>query len=199
MTIVTTVDVLRHGEARGGARYRGITDDPLTERGWRQMYRQCGELHWDVVASSPLRRCCSFAAAWCGQQQAELRVDPAWAEYDFGAWEGLSADQIERDWPGALDAFYRDPERSPPPNGESYRQFNRRVQTAWDALLTEHAGTKILVVSHAGVVRSLFSHCLQLSAEAVFRIEVPQAGLTRFTSFDGADGRYLQLNYHRPG
>ncbi|ATG90593.1 histidine phosphatase family protein [Methylomonas koyamae] len=199
MAIVTTVDILRHGEARGGSRYRGVTDDALTERGWRQMYRQCGELHWDVVASSPLRRCRSFAAAWCEQQQAELRVDPAWAEYDFGAWEGLTADRIESEWPGALAAFYRDPERCPPPNAENFGGFNRRVHAAWENLLADCAGKKVLVVSHAGVVRSLFGHCLQLPLDKTFHIEIPQAGLTRFTAFDSEDGRYLQFNFHRPG
>ena len=41
------IDWLRHGETRGGNRFRGRTDDPLTVEGWRQM--------WAAVASDPRR------------------------------------------------------------------------------------------------------------------------------------------------
>ncbi|MGH8626386.1 MAG: hypothetical protein ACREYC_14335 [Gammaproteobacteria bacterium] len=34
----TFIDLRRHGEAEGGARYRGSTDDPLTAEGWAQMW-----------------------------------------------------------------------------------------------------------------------------------------------------------------
>jgi alpha-ribazole phosphatase/probable phosphoglycerate mutase len=59
---VTTVDLLRHGEPAGGPRFRGTTDDPLSELGWQQMRATVGtQLPWEVVVSSPLRRCAAFA------------------------------------------------------------------------------------------------------------------------------------------
>ena len=45
MTPTSCIDWLRHGETRGGNRFRGRTDDPLTDEGWRQM--------WAAVASDP--------------------------------------------------------------------------------------------------------------------------------------------------
>jgi alpha-ribazole phosphatase/probable phosphoglycerate mutase len=35
--LITTLDLLRHGESVGGRKYRGQTDDPLSEKGWAQM------------------------------------------------------------------------------------------------------------------------------------------------------------------
>jgi broad specificity phosphatase PhoE len=58
----THIDLLRHGEVLGGSCYRGITDDPLTNKGWQQMQAKldCNK-HWDVIISSPLSRCHHFA------------------------------------------------------------------------------------------------------------------------------------------
>lgn len=199
MAIVTTVDILRHGEARGGSRYRGVTDDALTERGWRQMYRQCGELHWDVVASSspaplPLvrRRLVRTAAGRVARRSGLGRIR---FRRLGGSDRRSHRKRVARRVGGVLP-------RSGTLPAAQCRKF-RRVQPPRACRLGKFAGRlrrqKVLVVSHAGVVRSLFGHCLQLPLEKTFHIEIPQAGLTRFTAFDSEDGRYLQFNFHRPG
>ena len=46
-TTETIIDLIRHGEPEGGRAFRGHSiDDPLSEKGWQQM--------WDVLAKSPL-------------------------------------------------------------------------------------------------------------------------------------------------
>ncbi len=60
--VVTTVDLLRHGEPEGGNKYRGALDDPLSELGWAQMRAATGDrCPWQAIVSSPLRRCAAFA------------------------------------------------------------------------------------------------------------------------------------------
>ena len=39
------IDLLRHGETRGGNCFRGRTDDPLTPEGWRQMWAAVANHH----------------------------------------------------------------------------------------------------------------------------------------------------------
>ena len=195
----TILDFLRHGEAQGGQYYRGITDDPLTEQGWRQMYSQCEGKHWDVVITSPLRRCRSFASAWCQQQQHDLRIDPAWMEIDFGDWEGQTADQIALHSPAALQDFYADPLGFSPPNAEKYRDFSARIERGVDEVLTNHAGQHLLIVTHGGVIRAVFSLLLGIPAAKSWQIDVPHACLTRFSCFDDKSGRFLHLNFHNSG
>lgn len=142
MNNMTVLDFLRHGEVEGGDYYRGITDDALTDKGWGQMHRQCDGRRWDAVISSPLRRCASFASAWCHQRQQTLEIEPVWREIDFGDWEGLTAEQIASQEPGALQAFYQYPGAYTPPNGEAYADFLRRIQQGWDDVLKNHAGNK---------------------------------------------------------
>lgn len=195
----TILDFLRHGEARGGHYYRGITDDPLTELGWRQMYGQCAGGQWDAVISSPLRRCRDFAAAWSQQQQRTLRIDPAWMEINFGDWEGLTADQIATQCPEALDNFYANPVGYTPPNAETYTDFSARVAQGLEDVLANYAGQNLMIVTHAGVIRALFSLLLGIPAVQSWQIDVPNACLTRFSCFHDQGGRFMQLNFHKAG
>jgi len=194
----TRVDFLRHGEAQGGGYFRGSTDDPLTEQGWRQMFQQCLGHRWHTVISSPLRRCLSFASAWSQEQQSEVIVESSWKEIDFGEWEGKPAEEINRLQPGALEEYYANPADFTPPHAESYIDFSHRVQQAWGSLLTHYSGQDVLVVTHAGVIRQLLSTLFAIPVQNSFQIEVPHACLTRMSCFDAAAGRFVQLNFHRP-
>lgn len=194
----TTVDFLRHGEVQGGNYFRGVTDDPLTELGWQQMFQQCLGHQWQVVITSPLRRCLSFASAWSQEQLAEVVIESGWKEIDFGEWEGKSAEEINLLQPGILADYYANPLEFTPPHAESYASFAMRVQQAWEGLLTNYPGQNVLVVTHAGVIRQIFSTLLAIPVQHSFQIEVPHACLTRLSCFDDMAGRFVQLNFHRP-
>ena len=62
MNTLTTIDLIRHGEPVGGSKYRGQTDDPLSEKGWEQMRAAVGDHRpWEAILTSPLARCRAFA------------------------------------------------------------------------------------------------------------------------------------------
>ena len=194
----TTLDFLRHGEVQGGQYYRGKTDDLLTEHGWQQMHGRCEDKEWDLVISSPLKRCADFASDWCKQRQRQLLIDEAWMEMNFGDWEGLSADQIIRRDSTALQAFYADPLGYTPPNAEKYSDFLTRISCGLEGVLSNHVGQQVLIVTHAGVIRGLFSLLLGIPIAQCWQIEVPHACLTRFSCFYDQSGRFIQLNFHNP-
>lgn len=195
----TRIDCLRHGEVEGGARFRGQCDDALTAEGWQQMQRRCNNRHWDSVVTSPLLRCHAFASAWASSHHLPLTVDHNWSEIGFGAWEGLTAEQIEHSYPDRLQQFYANPQAFTPPEGESYAGFSIRIQRGWERLITEFAGQHILLVTHAGPIRALFSQLLAIPLPKSLQIEVQHACLTRFSCFQDGDSRYVQLNFHNPG
>lgn len=193
--IVTTVDLLRHGEVEGGQRYRGRTDDPLTEFGWRQMQLQLEPGQWDVAISSPLRRCRDFAEHWCAATKTALQIAPELAEIDFGDWEGLEASQID---PDALRAFYADPESNAPPHGEPCRAFRQRVTLAWRQLVEQQHGRRVLVLTHAGVMRAILAHALEVPPAVCSHIAVPHACLIQLEYFHDQGPDFVQLNFIKP-
>jgi alpha-ribazole phosphatase/probable phosphoglycerate mutase len=188
-----TIDFLRHGEAKGGRYYRGRTDDPLTALGWQQMETAVANQQWDHIISSPLCRCLDFAQDLSQKTNIPLSQDAQWQEIDFGDWEGKAADEIDSE---ALTLFYQNPVDHFPNNGEPYGDFQRRINCAWDHVTEDYPDQHILVITHGGVIRSLFPLLLSLPVHRIFNLQVDLASLTRFQCFKEGQDYFNSLIFH---
>lgn len=196
----TRVDLLRHGEPVGGRRYRGQTDDPLSDKGWQQMRSAvAGFNEWDVIYTSPLSRCAAFAAELSGRLGLPLHIDARLMEIGFGAWEGRTAEELRRDDPQRIERFWRDPVANRPSGAEPVADFAARVRAAWQDILNSHAGARILIVGHAGITRMVLSIALGSPPEYMFRIQVENAGLTRLRVRGRGDEQFPMLEFHGRG
>lgn len=195
---ITTIDLMRHGEPVGGNKYRGYLDDPLSEKGWQQMREAVGErCPWDVIVTSKLFRCADFARELAARHQLPVIVDDRLIEIGFGVWEGKTAAELTRDDAGLLLRFWADPLNNSPRDAEPLPLFKTRVMAAWQALLQDHSGKRVLVITHAGTIRLLLSHVLDMPLGRLFRIAVPNAGLSRIRIETGPDGQiFPQLIFH---
>src|SRR5690606_17024528 len=125
------IDLLRHGETVGGARFRGSLDDPLTEQGFRQMDAAVANGGpWDAIVTSPLSRCAAFAESLAVKLGIPSEIDERLREIHFGAWEGRSYAELMATAPGALTRFLGDPFRHPPPEAERLEAFRQRTLDA---------------------------------------------------------------------
>lgn len=196
-TITTTVDLLRHGEPVGGRKYRGQLDDPLSERGWEQMRAAVGEHRpWDRIITSPLSRCRAFAEDLAARTGLPLAIEPRFRELGFGEWEGRTAEELLARDPQILMRFWQDPLNHTPPGAEPLTAFRNRVLAAWEEWLGCQAGSHLLVITHAGVIRLLVSHVLDMPLDRLFRIQVPNAGLTRLRVERNGAGVLPRLVFH---
>ncbi|MET0067641.1 MAG: histidine phosphatase family protein [Candidatus Thiodiazotropha sp.] len=188
MSQITTIDLIRHGEPVGGRRYRGQVDDPLSDKGWSQMRQAVSALApWDVVISSPLSRCAEFARELSERLNIGLELDDRLKEVGFGAWEGLTGDQIRAMDKQALQRFYHDPIEHRPAGAEPLGTFNERVDAAYQAATRRHTGRHILIVTHAGVIRSILRNTLNAPLASMYRISIDTASMSR-----------IQLTAERP-
>ncbi len=173
------LEFLRHGEPAGGPRYRGQTDDPLNETGWRQMreaVRDYPAERWQAVVSSPLRRCSEFAEWFARSRGLPLHLDERLKEIGFGRWEGRTYDELVAEDEDAVRRFYTDPVRHRPPGAEPVAEFRARVTAAVRDLAARHREGRLLIVAHAGVIRAAIGHVLQVPDRAMMRIRIPYAG-----------------------
>jgi probable phosphoglycerate mutase len=178
---MTTIDLLRHGEPEGGVRYRGDgVDDPLSERGWEQMWASVGACaNWTQVVTSPLRRCRAFAQAVAERHHLPLAVDPRLREVGFGAWEGKRHEEVRDADPAAYYAFFRDAVRHRPPGSEPLEAFYARVREGILAIFDEHTEGHVLLVCHLGVMRAAIALALDMPLPSLYRMHAPYAGLIR--------------------
>ncbi|MES9990498.1 MAG: histidine phosphatase family protein [Candidatus Thiodiazotropha sp.] len=176
----TTIDLLRHGEPIGGRRYRGQVDDPLSERGWKQMWHAAsGSRPWHGIVSSPLRRCSEFATSLARELKVEMELDERLKEVGFGDWEGQTGDQLRSRDPKILSRFYRDPVQNRPQGAEDLDNFRSRVLQAYTSACERYEGRHLLLVAHAGVIRAIISHILEAPVGSMYKLSVHTASLTR--------------------
>jgi len=178
----TIVDLLRHGEPQGGRRFRGQSDDPLSENGWRQMWQAVGDAApRQHIVSSPLQRCSAFARALADRHGLSLDLEPGFKEIGFGQWEGFTPEEIRQRDSDGYRRYRADPLTFMPPGAEPVAAFMARVAQAWEALLAARQGRHVLVVCHAGVIRAVLAAVLGMTPEKLFRIQIGYASLSRFS------------------
>lgn len=104
-----------------------------------------------TVWSSPARRCLEPAMSIAeALRLSPPHVDARLAELDFGAWEGMKWDDIDRQ---ELDRWAADPLGFHPPGGESGAQLLARVTDFYQEL-RKLSGDHI-VMTHGGVLKIL--------------------------------------------
>ncbi len=186
------LDLLRHGETELGGGLRGSLDDALTEKGWAQMREAVnGQGPWDRLVSSPLQRCARFAEELGAQRDLSVSLDKDLQELHFGAWEGQSAAALMETDAEALGLFWADPYAFTPPQGEAVSDFSARVLAAVMRLHAAHAGERVLLVSHGGVMRLLLARARGLPREQLLNVEVGHG--TLFSLIVEADGSLKEV------
>jgi broad specificity phosphatase PhoE len=183
---VTMLYLVRHGatDANLSKPYvlqgRGM-DLPLNETGRRQA--SCVQKLFErrslaAVYSSPLRRAFDTARAVAEPHRLDVGVIEALIEADVGKWEGMSWDQIRRDFPEACEDFQRDQSRYPYLGGESYLDVAQRAMPALNQLMDRHAGRTILAVAHNVVIRACAATLLKMPLTNAKDIHQNNGGVT---------------------
>jgi len=109
---------------------------------------------------------------------AEPIVDRAFAEQNFGDWEGLSFDEL-KDWLGAgFEAFWKAPAKVAAPAGESFADVIARVAEGVARVNEAHAGRNIVAVAHGGSIRAALAHALSLDPDAALTFRIDNLSLT---------------------
>jgi broad specificity phosphatase PhoE len=191
--------LLRHGatELSAERRFAGREDIPLTKEGIRQAALAARGLAAgppvDIIVTSPLQRARRTAEAVAEATGAPLVVDEDLVEADFGAWRGLTFAEAGERWPEELAAWMGSPDAAPP-DGESFAMVAMRVLAAQDRLLEAHRHARAVVVSHITPIKTLVCRALLAPPEAMFRMNLDVASLTRIDCFDNGSAVLRSLN-----
>jgi broad specificity phosphatase PhoE len=153
--------LVRHGETEWSrtGRHTGRQDVPLTEEGEAQA-RRVGALlagrSFELVLTSPLRR----ARATCdlAGYGAAAREEPDLMEWDYGAAEGRTYAEVQRDLPGWN--LWRDG----PPAGEPLAAIGARADRVIARAVAAGDGA-VALFAHGHVLRVLAARWLGLAPD----------------------------------
>ncbi|WP_413043374.1 alpha-ribazole phosphatase family protein [Pseudomonas sp. YJ42] len=172
------LDMLRHGETLSAAGFRGRLDDELSVAGWQQLRAAVAQgAPWQRIVSSPLRRCKGFATELAEQRGLPLELEPGLRELDFGEWEGRTAAELMVNQSDDLGRFWRDPYGFTPPGAEPLIEFETRILAAIERITERCASERVLLVTHAGVMRLLLARARGLPRERLLEVEVGHGAL----------------------
>ncbi|HSK92587.1 MAG TPA: histidine phosphatase family protein [Candidatus Angelobacter sp.] len=166
-----TLILVRHSitEASAAGRNLGQRRDPaltpagleLAERLGSTLALELGELPHDVIriVASPARRCRQTAEAIApavGLTAEAIEVLDGLLEIDYGAWDGLTADECRARDPEHRAEWEADPWVTACPEGESGRDVAARAFRALgplEAWLTDDRARVAVAVAHNHVLR----------------------------------------------
>ena len=192
----TTLDLLRHGQVATPSLFSAPLDEPLGMTGWKQLTLATQQGQWDVVCSSTTRRCHDFARLLAQRLDCTFQPDERLCELDFGDWVGLTQQEIYARDPELLQHYYFQPRRFIAPGGEAMDNFMQRVNAVWDELLLEHAGKRILVLTHTGVIRVMLARALDVLYQKSLRFDIAYARFSRLQIYP--DGECNLLGHGLP-
>ena len=154
-----TLYFLRHGQTPASKEdmFCGSGLDPeLTEDG-AQMARAFADayrtLPWRAIYASPLRRTVSTARPLCDACGLELNLRDDLKEIGYGAWEGKTKDEVDRDFHDDYIKWQADPAWHAPTNGEGAVVIARRALQTVEEIASRFADGNVLVVSHKATIR----------------------------------------------
>ena len=195
-----TVVLTRHGgttRSRPEQHLGQHLDVPLSDEGRAQaaaLGRRLAGVAFERVVASPLQRAVETARLIVPGREPE--TDARLLEMDYGAWEGLTYEQVTaRDGP-ARQLWEADPASLACPGGESGNDVAARVRSFLEAAIdgaeADTADHRILVVGHSTTDRILLCVALGVPVRDFRRRFVQDPANLTVIRFAGARGTGAQ-------
>ncbi len=157
---MTRLFLVRHAESEWNAigRWQGQADPVLSPRGRAEARAAAAALAGTVarVVSSDLRRAAETADLIAAELElGPVERDPALREIDIGKWSGLTTQEIEDRWPGALGRWREG--GTVDNGGEDRAVFRERILSAVGSHAARDGGP-VLVVTHGAAIGVIERH-----------------------------------------
>src|SRR4051812_26008447 len=127
---------------------------------------------------SPMKRAVQTATIIAEPHGLTPVYVPALTECDVGVWEGRSWEEIKLAEPEEYARYHSDPATHGYRGGENFRQVHDRATRAIDEILTRHAGSTIVVVSHHVVNRTYLAGVLGLGPARARAVSLDNCGIS---------------------
>ncbi|MCR4440886.1 MAG: histidine phosphatase family protein [Peptococcaceae bacterium] len=152
--------LIRHGLTLWNyeLRYQGHTDTRLNSEGVRQARALRERIRNEklvAVFSSDLRRAVETAQIIASSHRLEVKTSPLLREINFGVWEGLTYQDIERDYPEQLRIWKEAPHLLKVERAETFVELKERALKGLQEILAVYPSGNIAVVTHGGTIAAM--------------------------------------------
>ena len=167
--------LIRHGQTDWNllGKYQGQTDIALSGEGIRQadlLTKNFPVDTLDIIYTSDLQRAFMTAERLAEKFSAPLYADKALRELNFGAWEGLTYQEIAERWPQEVKNLFGAPEKLQIPEGETFLMLQRRAMDKIHEIRAENEGKNIAVVAHGAINKAILTALLHIPLHYVWTL-----------------------------
>ncbi|RRD40520.1 histidine phosphatase family protein [Leptotrichia sp. OH3620_COT-345] len=182
----TDIVFIRHGETdmNKSKLYFGHLDPELNETGKEQLKKtkkllKYFEKNIDIVFSSNLKRCVESMEILKINQKIKKILLEEFKEINFGIFEGKTYEEIVSEFPEEAEKMNNNWRTFKVQGGESLEEVMRRVVTKLKELINKYKNKKLIIVTHAGVIKTIVSYYLYGNLDGYWKIRIDNGSMTK--------------------
>ena len=176
---------LRHGQtalSREDVFCGSGLDPELTPEGMEMAHafaKAHRETEWRAVYSSSLRRSITTAQPLCDAMEMNLQVRAELNEIAYGRWEGLTKEQVSKDFHYEYNSWLTDPAWHAPTGGEPAVIIAQRGLQVIEQIQKRFTSGNVLIVSHKATIRIILCSLLGIDVGLFrYRLACPVASVS---------------------
>lgn len=179
--------LVRHGETDWNReeRIQGYSDTRLNENGIAQAEAAADFLkdkHIGLIVSSDLARAKKTAEIIAKATGAEIVLDAALREMDFGSLEGMPIPEVNKKYGGFLERPYGEL------GGEVFEEVETRAMEALGRHRKGREDTNVAIVSHGALLGVVMKNIRKIDHAASTGLEIGNAEIIKLEIGDPCDG-----------
>lgn len=161
---MTRLILIRHGQTAWNLqkRYAGFTDIGLDPEGKKQIKKISNRLKNEfihcVYSSDRIRAIESSKIIF---EKIKIKKLKALREINFGVFESLTHREIMEKYQAIYQKWLKNPFSITIPQGESLKNFKKRIKNVFKKIISSNKNKTIAVVSHGGTISIVISSILK--------------------------------------
>lgn len=174
----------------------GHLDPDLNEEGRHEATALVSSLvdeEFTRIIVSPAKRCLETIDYIGTNKQITPLIDSRLMECDFGEWEGLTFAQAQANSPAHFEQWLMDTAIAPP-GGESFNAVHDRAHQVIAEYSQKYAGERVLICTHASVIRALLLGVLRVGLKSHLAIEIAPTSSSAITYWPDGNGQINWIN-----
>jgi probable phosphoglycerate mutase len=187
---MTQIFLVRHVETVWNveSRMQGHLDSPLTNTGLAQaeaLAEHFKSQRFAAFYSSDLGRAYETMRHISEKNGLSFSTVPCLREKNFGILQGVLKKELPVKFPEIYPHYKANDPDYVIPEGESVKQLSERCIKCLEELAQNHLDERILIVTHHGVLVSLFKHTMDIPIEIRPRFNSSNSSINVFSFQDG--------------
>ena len=192
--------LVRHGQTDWNpiGKVMGAHPIPLNAKGLEQaqnLNRWLQSIDITRIYTSPMLRAVQTAETIAQGRNLPVEIEEGVAEIDYGDWVEKTFEEVRTQYPEQYNAYRFSPSTMQIPGGEMVSNVQKRAVQAIEKLRAKHQGERVVVVSHADVIKAILVHYLNFPLDLLQKVGCDNGSLSIYRFGTEWGDRLVALNY----